>query len=92
MHPMIEITEAQSYEFRYNKAGEEKTLHKQRALFHRGDGVVLPSDVMLNDASKPYPVGKFELSPESFSADRYGVACRPVPLVPAVAARKVAGV
>lgn len=53
------------------KDGKAKTLHFQKALLVRDDGVVLPVDISVNSPDKAHAPGDYAISDESFSAGNF---------------------
>lgn len=81
----IEVHSAELQSFQWNdKKGVLRTGYKQSAWAHL-DGKPHPVEIKLrvDDPSKAYAPGVYELGPRSFYTDRYGALCVSPVLVPA---------
>ncbi len=56
------------------RTGEKKTMDKdlQQAYLHTGGQYPLPFKIQLQDRNKPYAIGEYTLSTESFRVGKYG--------------------
>lgn len=61
------------------KSGNQYSLREQEAYLHKpGQQYPHPIKITLDDNQPAYPVGVYELTPESFYPDRFGaLAVRP---------------
>lgn len=67
----------------------KKPMFFQSAIFHRGDGVALPCDLMVQE-TQPHKPGRYPISVRSFIPGRFGDIQLRFELDPPVAAGKAA--
>jgi hypothetical protein len=70
--PRINVKDSNVHERSFNgKDGKPRIIREQRAALDLGDGYELPFRVGLG-SGPVYPVGAYDIAPESFSLGRFG--------------------